>query len=131
MLKLYYISRDLPDYKLSANFKLKEFQCSDGNDIVVVDTDLVYLLEIIRAHFGRPVVIDSAYRTIAYNRTIKKASPTSQHIEGRAADIRIKDVSPADVAAFARQLMPNFGGVGTYSSFTHIDTRHTVSNWKG
>ena len=131
MIKLYYISRNSPDYKLSVNFKLKEFQCSDGNDIVIVDSDLVYLLEVIRAYFGRPVVINSAYRTMAYNRTIKNSSPTSQHLEGRAADIRIKDVPPAEVAAFARQMMPDFGGVGTYNSFTHIDTRHTVSNWKG
>ena len=48
-----------------------------------------------------------------------------------AADISVKGQTPAAVAAFARQLMPDWGGVGIYKTFTHIDVRETQANWLG
>ena len=40
---------------------------------------------------------------------------------------------PAAVAAYARELMPDWGGVGVYAkqNFTHIDVRETSSDWNG
>ena len=49
--------------KLSANFTVAEFACKDGSDPVFVDSSLAALLQKIRDHFGRPVVITSGYRT--------------------------------------------------------------------
>ena len=54
--------------KLSANFTVAEFACKDGSDPVFVDSSLAALLQKIRDHFGRPVVITSGYRTAAHNR---------------------------------------------------------------
>ena len=45
--------------KLSANFTVAEFACKDGSDPVFVDSSLAALLQKIRDHFGRPVVITS------------------------------------------------------------------------
>ena len=116
--------------QLSAHFKVREFACGDGSDAVLVAPRLVMVLETIRAHFDAPVVIHSAYRTQQYNAKVNGAAH-SQHCYGMAADISIKGHAPAEVAAFARTLMPDWGGVGVYDSFCHIDVRETKADWKG
>ena len=116
--------------KLSTNFRVKEFACTDGTDPIFIDSDLVNVLQKIRTHFGKSVTITSAYRTPPKN---KEAGGTkySQHLYGRAADIKVSGVTPKKVAAYAETILKNKGGIGTYSSFTHIDTRSTKARWKG
>ena len=116
--------------QLSAHFKVREFACGDGSDAVLVAPRLVMVLETIRAHFGVPVVVHSAYRTPQYNAKVGGAEH-SQHCYGTAADIVVRGKTPAQVAAYARQLMPDWGGVGIYKSFTHVDVRETRADWRG
>ena len=93
---------------------------------------LVMVLQSIRSHFAAPVVIHSAYRTPQYNAKVGGAAH-SQHCYGTAADISVKGQTPAAVAAYARELMPDWGGVGVYAGqgFTHIDVRETRADWTG
>jgi len=116
--------------KLSANFTVKEFACKDGSDAVLVAPRLVMVLQTIRDHFGTAVTINSGYRTPQYNTKVGGVAH-SQHCYGTAADISVKGQTPAAVAAYARTLMPDWGGVGIYGSFTHIDVRETRSDWNG
>lgn len=116
--------------KVSTNFRVKEFACTDGSDPIFIDSDLVNVLQKIRAHFGKTVTITSAYRTPGKNKAVG-GTAYSQHLYGRAADIKVKGVSPKKVAAYANTLLKNKGGIGTYSTFTHIDTRTTKSRWNG
>lgn len=118
--------------KLSTNFTVKEFACKDGSDAVLVAPRLVMVLQSIRSHFGVPVVIHSAYRTPQYNKQVDGAEH-SQHCYGTAADITVAGQNPAGVAAYARSIMPDWGGVGIYAKkgFTHIDVRETPANWLG
>ena len=53
------------------------------------------------------------------------------HCYGTAADIVVKGQKPAAVAAYARKIMPDWGGVGIYGSFTHIDIREQKADWQG
>ena len=91
---------------------------------------LVMVLETIRAHFGAAVTINSGYRTPEYNAKVGGVA-RSQHCYGTAADIVVKGQTPEAVAAFARTLMPDWGGVGVYKSFTHIDVREARADWTG
>ena len=116
--------------KLSTNFRVKEFACTDRSDPIFIDSDLVSILQKIRAHFGKSVTITSAYRTPGKNKAVG-GKAYSQHLYGRAADIKVKAVSPKKVAAYAETLLKNKGGIGTYNTFVHIDTRTTKSRWKG
>ena len=118
--------------KLSANFTVKEFACKDGSDAVLVAPRLVMVLQTIRDHFGTAVTINSAYRTPQYNTKVGGVAH-SQHCYGTAADISVKGQTPAAVAAYARELMPDWGGVGVYAGqgFTHIDVREARSDWNG
>lgn len=116
--------------KLSANFKVKEFACADGSDPIFISPDLVSVLQKIRTHFGKPVTITSAYRTPTHNAKIGGVSD-SQHLYGTAADIKVKDVSPARVAQYAEQILTNKGGIGVYETFIHIDVRPVKARWNG
>ena len=118
--------------KLSTHFKVKEFACKDGSDAVLVAPRLVMVLQSIRSHFCTAVTINSGYRTPQYNAKVGGVTE-SQHCYGTAADITVRGQTPAAVAAYARELMPDWGGVGVYSQkgFTHIDVREAKSDWNG
>ena len=125
--------------KLSANFTVAEFACKDGSDPVFVDSSLAALLQKIRDHFGRPVVITSGYRTASHNAKVG-GSKSSQHLLGRAADFWVEGVPVATVADYAEKLLPGRGGIGRYpkdvahpkrmTGWVHIDTRAGKSRWK-
>ena len=116
--------------QLSAHFKVREFACRSGADAVLIAPRLVMVLETIRAHFGAAVTINSGYRTPQYNTKVGGVTD-SQHCYGTAADIVVKGQKPAAVAAYARTIMPDWGGVGVYDSFTHIDIREQKADWQG
>ena len=118
------------EHKLSENFKVREFACKDGSDTVFVSHELVEVLQKIRSHFGKPVLIHSGYRTPAYNRKVDGAD-YSQHLYGTASDISISGVSPTEVAAYAETLLSGTGGIGIYGTFTHVDVRTAKSRWRG
>ena len=122
---------------LAPDFKVRELRCRDGTDTVMVDEALVLLLQCIREHFGKAVTITSGYRTPAHNAKVG-GSKSSQHLLGRAADIRVQGVSVEDVAAYAESLMPGWGGIGRYpvkagrtTGWVHVDTRADKARWRG
>lgn len=116
--------------KLSANFKVSEFCCKDISDTVFISQDLVTVLQKIRDHFAKPLIITSAYRNDAYNKKVGGAV-YSQHLYGKAADFFISGVSPAAIADFVETIMPNTGGIGIYSDFVHVDVRTARARWNG
>lgn len=122
---------------LAPDFKVRELRCRDGSDTVMVDDALMLLLQCIREHFGKAVTITSGYRTAAHNAAVGGAK-SSQHLLGRAADIRVQGVSVEDVAAYAERLMPDWGGIGHYpvkegraTGWVHVDTRADKARWRG
>lgn len=129
---LSYSYRTDANTSVSPHFKVKEFHSrKDPCDTVIIDPRLIDLLENIRRLTGKPVHINSGYRSRAYNQTIKNASPKSQHCEGKAADIWIEGISPEKVAQYAECFLGASGGIGIYHTFTHVDVRSGKSRWKG
>lgn len=115
---------------LSANFRVREFRCQDDTDPIFVDSDLVDILQNVRDHFGKAVTITSAFRTASHNKKVGGAT-YSQHLYGKAADIKVSGVAASAVADFVETLMPSTGGIGRYSTFTHVDVRKVKSRWNG
>lgn len=118
--------------RLSPHFRVREFHSKhDPSDIVKVDERLLTLLENIRNHVGKPVHLNSGYRSPEYNATLKNASPRSQHCNGKAADIWVEGVTPKQIADIAECYLGSSGGIGIYKTFTHVDVRTSCARWKG
>ena len=115
--------------QLSAHIQVHEVACNDGSRPVFISQALIDILENIRVHFGRPLHIDSGYRTVAYNAKIKNSSPKSQHCNGLAADIKVEGHTPTEVYAYADQLLGEHGGLGIYNTFVHVDVRADKSRF--
>ena len=115
--------------KLSENFRVREFASKDGADQIKIDTRLVVLLQKIRNKFGAAVTINSGYRTAAHNKAVGGATK-SYHMQGMAADIVVRGVSPLRVAQYAEIIGAT--GIGWYEKqgFTHVDTRCGRYFWK-
>ena len=126
---VYSLSKD-GNTRVSENFKVKEFKCKDGSDVVFICPELVTILQKIRHHFGKPVHINSGYRTPTYNKKVGGATH-SQHLYGMACDIRVSGVRPCDVSEYLETLMNGWGGIGTYDNFVHVDVRSKMSRWIG
>ena len=94
-----------------------------------VDYELLKVLTETREHFGKPVTIESGYRCIERNRAIG-STDRSQHVLGKAADIKIKETNPRTVQEYLDARYPNQYGIGSYGSFTHIDVRNGKARWR-
>lgn len=67
-----------------------------------------------------PLLVSSGYRTQRNNARIEGAARNSMHLHGKAADLKSPYFSPAQLAEMAAYF--RMGGVGRYSSHTHVDT---------
>lgn len=94
----------------------------------------IRVLEMVRERFG-PTVVHSAYRSTAYNLAVGGVGD-SRHSQNDAVDFSCKTGTPAEWAAFCKELRGKgvfTGGIGVYprSGFVHIDTRGSVADWSG
>ena len=101
-------------------FKRDEFACKCGCGFDTVDFELYALLNKLREHFDVPITVTSGCRCPAHNKK-HFGAPKSQHLLGRAADIKVKGIGPQLVAEAAAQYGAT--GIKAYTTFTHVDTR--------
>jgi len=104
--------------KLSKNFVISEFACKDGSKEIKVDYELIEKLQKLRDALGKPIIVTSGYRTATYNKKSGGIS-TSNHLTGRAADIKVTGMTPLQVALAADKI--GLKGIGVYPTFTHVD----------
>lgn len=78
------------------------------------------VLQPLRVHLKRPVVITSGYRSPALNRAIG-GSPTSHHMQGRAADLIVPGMTPLAVCQAANQLkLPCVQIIHEFGRWAHL-----------
>ena len=91
--------------KLSEHFTLEELTFTNHREFdntptqVQIDnlTRLAEFLEKVRyTLYDRPIIIDSGFRSPDVNHAVGSSS-VSQHLKGCAADIRVPDMTPAEV----------------------------------
>ena len=126
---------------MTKNFKIKEFECKCECDMPLeVYENIIKLasqLQFLRDYTGRPITINSAYRCPNYNDNVIKGAKHSQHKLGKAADITIQSLKPAEVYALIEELIDMGhllqGGLGLYEEkgFVHYDIRKTKARWNG
>lgn len=120
---------------ITKNFSIEEFQCKCGCDMPeFVKKNVIELaenLQIIRDEVGR-LDLTNAYRCKDHNSDVG-GSTSSQHLVGKAADVKSKSIKPKEMAQIVNDLMKNekikTGGIGIYNTFTHIDIRGVRARW--
>lgn len=115
---------------LRENFNTWEFRCRCCGRYFMVDETLD-ALQALRDGVGVPAHILSGFRCTKHNEAVG-GSDSSQHCQGRAADVCILGMGVDQmrdeaerIAAFAA------GGIGIYPDrgFVHVDTRSNRCRW--
>ena len=115
-----------PGLELAPGFKLAEFQSGDGLDQVLIHPLLITGLVALRDWAGGPVTINSAFRSVWHNSKIGGAKK-SKHLLGMAADVVVAGKSCDEVGAWGEGM--EWGGVGRYKTFTHLDVSGHGRRW--
>ena len=121
--------------KLTDNFSMDEFECKCGcimPEFVKKNVqELAENLQVIRDAYGK-IDLTNSYRCKKHNADVG-GSVNSQHLKGKAADIKSKQFSSSEIAIITDDLMKNesftLGGVGIYNTFTHVDIRGVRARW--
>lgn len=120
------------------NFKRDEFVCSCGCGFDDVDPLLVSTLQRLRDEVQRPVIVNSGCRCKSHNATVK-GSKSSQHLRGKAADIKIDGMTSLQIIDVLKRLYLDgeiyVGYVYAINGASvHVDVRapqsQTVRMWK-
>lgn len=121
--------------QLTKNFKLSEFTRSktakdkgiDNTPSVEVIANLTTLatdlLQPLRDLYGKPMSVNSGYRSVELNNAIPNSSSTSQHVKGMAADIRCE--SPLELLKTLKNSKLEFDQAILYPTFLHLSYGET------
>ena len=106
-------------------FRLSEFRCPHCQS-TVIDPRLMAKLEELRDIHGGPITITSGYRCPTHNKAVGGVT-ASQHVYGRAADIKSSDLNKLYEDA---QKIFKAVGDGRVKGFVHVDLRDDkVRRW--
>lgn len=129
----------------SKYFTVPEFDCHDGTAYPEGWADdrlqaLCETLDVIREAWGGPLFVVSGYRSAAYNARVGGAK-ASQHVQGRAADVRptsvtaerVRELHDMVLRLHAEGKLPRLGGLGIYGRWIHVDVRAgtRLARWTG
>lgn len=113
-------------------FDTKEFESRDGAKSpygeTVLRPEAVALLNRIRRAWGRPIIVNSAYRSPEHNKAVGGV-PNSYHVQGLAADIRPERQDDLPELQDLCLELNGDGGVGLYNTFVHVDARGIKARW--
>jgi hypothetical protein len=116
---------------LSENFTLEEMIASEtasrhhidqtpSNDVLMNLRRLALFLEDVRKLLGKPLHINSAYRSPLANEAVG-GKKTSQHCRGTAADIKVKGMTPDQVVrAIVKSGLQYDQVIREFDSWTHV-----------
>lgn len=118
--------------KLSENFTLDELTRSSTADRLGLDNTpseevtanlkrlANLILQPLRDHLGRPITINSAYRSPRVNASVG-GSPRSQHMLGEAADIRVANMEVTELVEIVKDLgLPYHQLINEFDSWVHV-----------
>lgn len=108
---------------MSQYFSQKELECPCCGQAHMADS-FMGKLDALRADYGYPMILTSAFRCSAHNRKIGGAQ-RSPHLAGRAVDVLVKGERAFDILALAAHY--GFTGIGIQQKgdhatrFIHLD----------
>jgi uncharacterized protein YcbK (DUF882 family) len=124
--------REEPNRNVTEHFRYRDFvcPCCDTLKIFPGFYDHVQRLERMRRELGFPIAVNSGYRCVPHNREVG-GTAHSWHLLF-ATDIRPVDGSRDKLDAMRRAAERlDFGGIGQYDTFLHLDLRPDPARWRG
>ena len=119
------------EINLAPNFKVKEFACKDGSDVVIIHPLVPFICQSVRNKFDMPFSPNSAYRTFAHNLSVGGAK-NSNHLYGLAVDIPAKNgVTPKQLYDYLDALFGEWGELGIYSWGVHFGVQSKKERFEG
>jgi len=131
---IYWVDGDyIPEVLKEINYFMRDWRSDEARSM---DARTVDIMAASHSLLGvtEPYMLLSGYRTAKTNAMLRSKSRgvarNSLHIQGQAADLRLKSRSVTQMAGAAKAC--SAGGVGTYrkSNFVHMDCG-TVRTWRG
>lgn len=136
--KDYLTPENYQNQRLSEYMSFSEVDCEGA---VIIAAVLIDAFRAIRARWGKPIIINSGYRTAEYQRRLREryeaegkkglAAEKSPHTEGMALDLNCRDKAEVEgLVATIRQVNAEIGGflrigwklyLGSGMHFVHID----------
>ena len=128
--------------QVTKNFNISEMEYYDRvpSNLLNNAKEVLTNLQVLRDACGKSITIMSGYRSPERNEAVGGATK-SQHMEGNACDIKVKDMDPEDVAKLIEKLIAEKkmkqGGLGIYprdtiaTGWIHYDTRGVKARWRG
>lgn len=121
---------------LTRNISRIEIACRCGCGLDTIDFQVIEAVQDMCDYFenmrGERVVlrITSGARCATHNAFVGGADK-SQHVQSRAMDVSLKDISIEMVYQYLDNKHPTTFGIGKYDTFVHIDSRADKARWKG
>ncbi len=130
-----------PNALLACNWMLRDWRQSKGKQVVSCDRKLFAALYVLQRKYAPNgyINVHSGYRSAQTNAMLRAQSirrrggvyegtpaVNSEHIEAKAVDFSIPNVTPLEACRYVQSL--KLGGVGRYDTFTHMDTGR-IRHW--
>jgi len=107
------------------NFDYETFACPFSRELITNDRALAMLAAVMIELGEHHVVINSAYRSDAWNKQVGGAR-NSQHRDGSAYDIDFTESNINPVQLLNAAVKAGVKSIGLYETFIHIDTRFNL-----
>lgn len=110
-------------WRWAPTFTPLELSCNHCGELVI-ESDFMDRLALLRQRFGQPLLIGSGYRCPVHNVAVAKTGPKGPHTTGRAADIRIFGPEAHRLAGLAFSIFTGVGisQKGAFAArFVHVD----------
>lgn len=115
--------------KISDHFYMSEVSCNCGCGLAIYNADTIRLMEFLRNHFNKPIIVHCWCRCPKHNSSEDvKGSVNSQHLpknDCSAVDFHVQGLSNAQLRKEMKKLYRQgkiVGGLGLYRWGCHVDT---------
>lgn len=101
-------------------FVKDEFTCKCGCKMNNIDLKLVKILDDIRSHYNKKIIITSGCRCESHNNNVGGVKG-SKHVLGKAADFYVKGISSVELLEYTKSLVLNGTLRYTYTNTTNMN----------
>ena len=106
----------------------REFDNTPNQTQIYQLNRLANFLEQVRALLGKPILIDSAFRSVEVNRAVG-STDKSQHLRGCACDFRVPGMTPDEVVRTIKASNLQYDQlIREFDAWIHVSIPNTVDN---